>query len=55
LIVYLSSHSVITIIMVWRVLIYRTATLGLGVEEADAIVEDLRRIGDAGTRVVVET
>jgi len=39
LIVHLSSHSVITIIMVWRVCIRRVATLVEAVERSTMVVD----------------
>jgi hypothetical protein len=46
-IVYLSSNSVITVIMVWRLCVRCTATLNSTVDEAAYSVDELRRIGDA--------
>jgi hypothetical protein len=45
-IVYLSSHLVITVIMVWRQWVRCTATLRFAVDEAAPMVDLLRWIGD---------
>ena len=46
-IVYLSSHSVITVIMVWRLWVCRTVERDPGVDDDHVIVDRLRQTGDA--------